>query len=53
MASRLKPLWSDDKNFNEVLDDIEEDKYSRDGLVDLVYNLFEDIICLKEDLKEK
>jgi len=52
METGKLPLWSDDQNVMEILDKVEDGDYSTFDYQSLIYNLFEDIQCLKEDLAE-
>lgn len=52
MENSKLPLWSDGKNVDEILDNINEGGYSTFDYETIISNLFEDIKCLKEDLVE-
>jgi len=52
MEMSERPLWSDDQNVMEILEKVEDGDYSTFDYQSLIYNLFEDIQCLKEDLSE-
>ena len=52
MKNSKLPLWSDDKDADEILDNINQGEYSTFDYEGIIFNLFEDIQCLKEDLLE-
>lgn len=47
-----RPLWSDDQDYDTIMELINEGKYTTLQRDFHLYNLFEDIRCLKEDLAE-
>ena len=42
-----RPLWSDDKTYEDVERLADEDSHN------VIYNLHEDVLCLKEDLNNR
>ena len=52
MEMNERPLWSDNQDLMEILEKVEDGDYSTFDCQSLIYNLFEDIQCLQEDLEE-